>query len=271
MIMRHEDIVKKAPVSRIFNIRSKGKFLFWLIFIMIIIGWSMQQTGVNPKVFIGGMPRMMDFLSLAFPPDFSKLPEYLSLMIETIHIGLWATFLAVCLSIPMGLMAARNTTPGKVFRFTARTILDFFRSIPDLIKAVIFVVAVGMGPFAGLLALTLHGASLLGKFYADEIEAVNPGPVEALQATGAGRIQTILFAIIPQALPTGIAYTLYILDHSIRMATVLGVVGAGGIGLALILSMRLFEYDETMAIIIIIFVTVSLLDKISTYLRKRII
>lgn len=249
----------------------KRRFFYWILLLGVVLGWSIQCTGVSPQRFIRGIPGIVDFLSLAFPPDFSRLKEHLSLMVETIHIGLWATFLAICLSFPLSLLAAQNTTPNRVLRLAARSALDFFRSMPDLILAILFVVAVGLGPFAGVLALTIHATSLLGKFYADEIEVIDRGPVEALQSTGAGRLQTIVFAVIPQVLPTSIAFTLYVVDHSIRMATVLGIVGAGGIGLALALSMRLFEYSQASAIIIIILITISLLDKLSIYLRKRII
>jgi phosphonate transport system permease protein len=247
------------------------KLGLWVLFLGVILGWSAHGTELDPQRFIEGIPRMIGFLSYAFPPDFSRLPEHISLMVETIYIGLWAVFLAVCLSVPLSLLAAWNTTPSRVLRLPARSTLDFFRSLPDLIMAVIFVVAVGLGPFAGVLALTIHSSSLLGKFYADEIEAIDPGPVEALQSTGATRLQTIAFAVIPQALPTCIAFTLYVVDHSIRMATVLGIVGAGGIGLALALSMKLFEYAEASAILIVILITISLLDKLSIYLRKSII
>ncbi|MBT9137900.1 MAG: Phosphate-import permease protein PhnE [Dehalococcoidia bacterium] len=250
---------------------TKRKLFYWILLAGIVLGWSIQGTGVGMQGLITGLPAMASFLAHAFPPDFSKLPEYLLLMVETLHIGLWATFLAVGLSVPLSLLAAQNTTPRRGLSFLARSLLDAFRSLPDLVVAVLFVVAVGLGPFAGVLALTVHATSLLGRFYADEIEVIDPGPVEALQSTGASRLQTIAFAVIPQVLPTCIAFTLYVVDHCIRMATVLGIVGAGGIGLALVLSMRLFEYSEAAAIIIVIFITISLLDKLSNYLRRRII
>jgi len=171
------------------------------------------------------------------------------------------------LGLPLGLLGARNITPHVTIYAASRFILNALRGVSELVFALIFVSAVGLGPFPGILALALHNAGMLGKFYAEAIEAIDPGPVEALQATGANWIQIIVFAIIPQVTPHFITYNMYRFEVSIRSATVLGLVGAGGIGFYLISSIRLFDYQETAIVLIIIVLLVVITDYLGTRLR----
>jgi len=204
------------------------------------------------------------------PPDFSNFDSLFFSMIETIEIAILGTFIAIVLSIPLALLSARNIAPNIIIFFIARTITVFFRAIPEFIIAMILVIAIGFGAMPGVLALGIHTMGFLAKFYAEDIEHINKGPVEALESSGASKRQIISFAIIPQIIPSFVANNLYILDRNIRMATMLGIVGAGGIGYELQSAFRMFEYPRVSAIIIIIFITIFIVDNISSYIRSKI-
>ena len=178
--------------------------------------------------------------------------------------------IAVTLSVPVGLFSARNLAPNYPIYIISRVITVFFRSIPEFIMAMILVIAIGFGAMPGVLALGFHTMGFLAKFYAEDIEHVNSGPIEALNSIGATRAQSISFAVFPQILPSFVGNNLYILDRNIRMATMLGIVGAGGIGYELQSSFRMFNYPRVSAIVIIIFVTIFIIDMISSEIRKRV-
>ena len=211
-----------------------------------------------------------DIFNRMLPPDFSNLNNLIKAMFETIEIAFLGTFIAIILSIPVGLFSARNLAPNYLAFLIARIITIFFRAIPEFIIAMILVIAVGFGAIPGVLALGLHTMGFLAKFYAEDIEHVNKGPIEALKSSGASIRQIISFAIIPQIIPSFVANNLYILDRNIRMATMLGIVGAGGIGYELQSSFRMFEYERVSAIVIIIFITIFLIDHLSSFIRSKI-
>ena len=211
-----------------------------------------------------------DILNRMLPPDFSNLKNLIQAMFETIEIAFLGTFIAIVLSIPVGLFSARNLAPNYFIFLVARIVTIFFRAIPEFIIAMILVIAVGFGAIPGVLALGLHTMGFLAKFYAEDIEHVNKGPIEALKSSGASKGQIISYAIIPQIIPSFVANNLYILDRNIRMATMLGIVGAGGIGYELQSSFRMFEYERVSAIIIIIFITIFFIDHLSSFIRSKI-
>ena len=192
-------------------------------------------------------------------------------MIETVEIALWGTILSVLLSIPLAYFAASNYTPNRFTYTAARGTISLLRSAPELIVALFLVLAYGFGPIAGVLALGLHAAGFLGKFYAEDIENADKKPQEALEAIGAGKLKTLWYGVMPQVIPQYIAYTLYILDRNVRMATVIGLVGAGGIGQELKGRFDMFQYDHVATILIAIFIVVFLLDQFSARLRARLI
>jgi phosphonate transport system permease protein len=167
-------------------------------------------------------------------------------------------------------LSARNLAPNYGIFLAARTVTIFFRAIPEFIIAMILVIAIGFGAIPGVLALGIHTMGFLAKFYAEDIEHVNKGPIEALKSSGASKRQIISFAIIPQIIPSFIANNLYIFDRNIRMATMLGIVGAGGIGYELQSSFRMFEYQKVSAIITIIFITIFIIDHLSSFIRSKI-
>ena len=211
-----------------------------------------------------------DILSRMLPPDFSNLKELIYSISETIEIAFLGTFIAIVLSIPLGLFSARNLAPNYFVYLVCKTVVIFFRAIPEFIIAMILVIAIGFGAMPGVLALGLHTMGFLAKFYAEDIEHINKGPIDALKSSGATKSQIISFGVIPQILPSFVANNLYILDRNVRMATMLGIVGAGGIGYELQSSFRMFEYERVSAIIILIFVTIFIIDHISSYIRSKI-
>ena len=211
-----------------------------------------------------------DILSRMLPPDFSNLRELIYAMFETIEIAFLGTFIAIVLSIPLGLFSARNLAPNYFVYLVCKTVVIFFRAIPEFIIAMILVIAIGFGAMPGVLALGLHTMGFLAKFYAEDIEHINKGPIDALESSGATKSQIISFGVIPQILPSFVANNLYILDRNVRMATMLGIVGAGGIGYELQSSFRMFEYERVSAIIVLIFVTIFLIDHLSAFIRSKI-
>ncbi|WP_244222962.1 phosphonate ABC transporter, permease protein PhnE [Cupriavidus lacunae] len=192
-------------------------------------------------------------------------------MVETVEIAIWGTLLSVLLSMPLACLAARNYTPNRFTYTLARGSISLLRSAPELIVALFLVLAYGFGPIAGVLALSLHAAGFLGKFYAEDIEHADRKPQEALEAIGAGKLKTLWYAVMPQVLPQYTAYTLYILDRNVRMATVIGLVGAGGIGQELKGRFDMFQYGHVATILIAIFIVVFLLDQFSARVRAKLI
>jgi len=249
---------------------SKKTYIFIIITILLLTLVTIDLEINFISLFSNSLNYFGDIFSRMLPPDFSNFNSLVFSMIETIEIAILGTFIAIVLSIPLALLSARNIAPNIFIFFIARTITVFFRAIPEFIIAMILVIAIGFGAMPGVLALGIHTMGFLAKFYAEDIEHVNKGPIEALKSSGASKGQIISFAIIPQIIPSFVANNLYILDRNIRMATMLGIVGAGGIGYELQSSFRMFEYQKVSAIIIIIFVTIFLIDHLSSFIRSKI-
>lgn len=220
----------------------------------------------------GSLGKMAAFAGQMFvSPDWSYMPQLLAKMLETIEMTILGTAIAIVLSLPMGILAARNATPHiAVYRVT-RDVLSLMRALPELVWALVFVSAVGLGPLPGVMALAFVTVGFMGKFFAEAIEVVDQKAVEGVRAHGAGWLQVRLFAMLPQALPDFVGTVMYILDHNLRAAAILGLVGAGGIGYDLVMSMRLFQYDRLLLIALAIYLVVTLLDRASDRLRSRII
>ena len=241
-------------------------FLFCSIIVFIV-----KDLEINFIKLISDSSKYFgDILSRMLPPDFSNLNQLIYAMFETIEIAFLGTFIAIVLSIPFGLFSARNLAPNYFVYIVCKTVVIFFRAIPEFIIAMILVIAIGFGAMPGVLALGLHTMGFLSKFYAEDIEHINKGPIDALKSSGATKSQIISFGIIPQILPAFVANNLYILDRNVRMATMLGIVGAGGIGYELQSSFRMFEYERVSAIIMLIFLTIFLIDNFSSYIRSKI-
>jgi phosphonate transport system permease protein len=262
-----------AVLARIEQRRNQRltRALLWGTGAIAVLWFTAAQIGLSPIALVKGAPFMADFFSRMFPPDLAHLALLRDATIETLQIAVWGTLIAIGLSIPLALLGARNTTPHIAVFHLTRLLLNALRSINELVFALIFVSAVGLGPFAGVLAIALHATGMLAKFCAEEIEGVDRGPVEAMQATGAGRLQVILYGIVPQVVPAFVSYSVYRFDVSIRAATILGLVGAGGLGFSLIKTMKLFLYHQTATCILVIFVLVFISDWACARLRARIL
>lgn len=244
--------------------------IFYLIGAIAILIYSGIQSDLSFVELAQGGGNMVDYISRYFPPDFTDWRFYLQDTLETISMGLWGTLLAAIVSVPLSILASDNICPQWIV-FPVRRVLDSMRAINEVVFALIFVVAVGLGPFAGVLALFVHTAGTLGKLFSEAIEAIEPGQVEGIRATGASKLQEIVFGVIPQVLPLWTSFTLYRFEANVRSASVLGIVGAGGIGISLYQSFRSFKYPKVCAILIILIVAVAIIDTLSAKLRQKLI
>jgi phosphonate transport system permease protein len=235
-----------------------------------LLHWSAAGAQMSWGELAGGLPQIADFAARSVPPDWSMLPRLWGPALETVQIALWGTLLSVVLALPLSFLAAGNLHGWHWLRRATRQFLNVVRSINELILALVFVSAVGLGPFPGVLALALHGMGMLGKFFAESIEEIDEGPLQALRSAGASQLQLIAFGVVPQAITAWIAVVLYRFEVNLRSATVLGMVGAGGLGFELVSSLKLFRYQETATCIVVITVMVIAADLLSNGLRRRI-
>ena len=258
--------------------------------------WGILGTKASPMELIDGLPSIWNFIERMLPPRFETetrvietgsiglfgislpnlstgidypFPLILNAIVETIQMAIVGTSLALILSAPFAILAARNISPPALYGLT-RLFLNANRAIPDLIFALIFVAAVGLGPFGGVLALAVGSIGFMSKVWAEAIEAIDPQQVLAVKATGARRSQTIIFAVAPQALPMIASYSLLLFESNVRSATMLGIVGAGGIGFELQKFMSLFQYQYLLGALIIIVIVVTVIDRASDRIRKSI-
>ncbi|MFT6916358.1 MAG: phosphonate transport system permease protein [Motiliproteus sp.] len=243
--------------------------LSWgVLLLMLSWGWGLAE--MNPMMLINDAGNMLEFGGDFFPPDFKDFDYYIDEMVVTLHIALWGTVLSIFCAIPLGLMSAENLAPIWIYQPTRR-LMDATRAINEMVFAMLFVVAVGLGPFAGVMALFIHTTGVLAKLFSEAVEAIDPRPAEGVRATGANKLEEILYGVIPQVLPLWISYSLYRFESNVRSATVVGMVGAGGIGVILWESLRGFQFQQTCAVMIIIIVCVTLIDLMSQQLRKAFI
>jgi phosphonate transport system permease protein len=245
----------------------------WLIWLTVIalLAWSWGPVEMHKTTaLITDWQNMAQFASGFLKPNFVEWKRYVLEMIETVQIAIWATALAVIIGIPFAILASANVCPQWVVQ-PVRRLMDAFRSIHEMIFALLFVVAVGLGPVAGVLALAVHNVGVIAKLFSEAVEAIDPRPVEGIRATGASRLQEVIFGIIPQVLPLWSSYALYRFDTNVRSATVLGIIGAGGIGQSLYENMRSFQYSDTSAIILIVIATIVIIDVLSALLRKLLV
>jgi phosphonate transport system permease protein len=301
------DIFLEAPPAPRHRLRS---FIFAALF-LVVLAWAFQGAKIRVGELLEGVPQIAQTLARMLPPDFSKLtdanyyffPKELSwrelllplplpeatarikqrwwnnifpqtvvgATLETVQMALAGTFTALIVAFPLGFLAARNTTPHPLVYHSVRTVLNLLRTVPDLALGLLFVAAVGLGAFAGTLALAIHTATVLGKLLSESVENIDEGVVEAIRATGAGYTQILSFAVLPQILPDLISFTLYRLETNIRAASVLGLIGAGGIGYLMNTGFRTFQYQEAAAIVLVLIALVMLVDYLSSRLRTLVV
>ncbi len=307
MAQTEVDIFSEAPPAP----KRGARFFVFLAALLFVLVWSFQGAKIRPGELLRGIPQIFDTVGRMLPPDFSKVTDAASYFlpaglpaaklllplplseeeqrikrrwwdntfpqtivgatIETIQMALAGTFLALLVAFPLGFLAARNTTPHPLVYSGVRGALNFLRTIPDLAMGLLFVAAVGLGAFAGTLALFIHTATVLGKLLSESVENIDEGVVDAIRATGAGYTQVLAFAVVPQILPDLISFTLYRFETNIRSASVLGLIGAGGIGYLMNTSFRTFQYQEAAAIVAVLVVLVMLVDYASSRLREWVV
>ncbi|WP_159698386.1 phosphonate ABC transporter, permease protein PhnE [Arthrobacter sp. 18067] len=258
----------RLRLSRPFGLPTPRGAALWVI-VAVVLVWAGMGAGFNPEKLLSGIPNMGNFLGRLFPPTFDKFGTIIKLLVETLQMALVGTVLGALASLLLSFGAASNIAPRWVYT-SCRAVLNVLRSVPELIFALMFVSAVGLGPFAGILAIVLGSVGSIGKVYAEAMESVQPGPVEALTAVGANKRQIISYAVLPQAAPLLVSYTLLLFEGNVRGATILGLVGAGGIGLELTTAMRMYDYGHLCAIIISIVVLVTIIDRVSAFIRAKL-
>jgi len=258
-----------APPVRSLSDRLFDLVVWGGVAALLIISFGPAEMFKLPLVF-SNSENMRQFGSDFLHPDFSDWKTIIAQMWLTVQIALWGTSIAVLIAIPLGLAAARNVSPPFI-RQPIRRLMDILRSVPDLVIGTIFVVAVGLGPFAGVMALALNTGGVLGKLFSEAVEAIDKGPVEGVRATGAAPLQEIVWGVIPQVAPLWTSYALYRFESNNRAATVLGLIGAGGIGQELKNSMDLLDFSRLFTIIAVILIVVTALDWLSGWLRKRLV
>ena len=232
---------------------------------------SFHQSGLSAEKLVRGFPALGRLVEQMFPPSLERLPQTLTMLMQTFMMAVTGTLLGLLLSVPLAILAAPSFSPHPVLVWFTRGLVALFRTVPDLVWAIVFVIAVGLGPAAGVLALMIDTIGFAARFFAEAMEETDKGPREALTAMGAKRSGIIFSAVIPQALPSMINTSLFSLEKATRGSVVLGLVGAGGIGIELKVALELFDYDQAATIIIAIFVLVLLVERASTWVRSRVI
>jgi len=228
---------------------------------MAILVQALVVVQARPQDLVTGFHGMVDIVHRAMPPDFSALPDAAWPALETIDIGLFGTIMGIILAVPLSVLAAANVTPSRWLYYLSRAVIGFTRAVPDLVWALLFVTAVGLGPFPGGLALAVHSVGMLGRLFAETIENMDMAPIDALSLT---------HGVIPSVLPALAGIGLYRLDENIRSSLVLGFVGAGGIGFQLLTAMNLFQYQQVSLLLIVVFVIVLVAERLSAICRERL-
>ncbi len=240
--------------------------LITLLLLLIMIG-SGINTGVSTDFSWDQFWQI--FIKMAHP-DWGYASAVITPLLQTVQMSIVGTLLGTLIAIPFSLLAARNIVKNPVLRNLIRFVLGLVRSLPDLLLGALFVAIVGIGPMAGVGALTVFSFGMVSKLFYEAIETIDEGPIDALTATGANALQTIVFAVIPQVMNQFLSYFLYTLEINVRASTVLGYLGAGGVGLFLQQTMQMFRYERTAIVIIAIFIVVVLVDGLSNRLREAL-
>lgn len=233
-----------------------------------VLAW--RGTGFSLGELVSGWHGMADFFGQALPPDFGVLHDSVHAALVTLYIGLLGTTFSVPFSLVLALLGSRATTSNVWTYQAARSLLSLLRAIPDVVFALIFVTAVGLGPFAGVLALVFHNTGVMGKLWAEAMEESDLGARDALRVGGASRVQVATHAVLPSVLPQLVGLTLYRFDVNVRSSLVLGLVGAGGIGFLINQSIKEFRFDQMATHILVVLVLVIAVDQLSAFVRRRI-
>jgi phosphonate transport system permease protein len=235
-----------------------------------IVAQSFYVVQARPGDLITGVHGMVDIIRRATPPAWGEVADIAWPALETIDLAIFGTVFGVLMAVPLAVMAAANVTPARPLYYLARGVIALTRAVPDLVWALLFVTAVGLGPFPGALALAVHSIGMLGRLFAEVIEDMDFGPVEALTLTGASRLQVFTHAVVPGVAPSLLGISLYRFDENLRSSLVLGFVGAGGLGFQLLTAMNLFQYQTVSLLLIATFVLVMAAERGSALLRRQV-
>ncbi len=269
--MTLDEHAKRYPeVWRRFSPRQSLIRYAWYLGIVFVAVWSVQQLEIPWLYFLDAHVQAGDLLVRMFPPDWAFFEEVVDPLVETIHIATLGTVVAYFIAFPIAFLSARNTTFNSVTWFIGRFILVTSRSVNTVVWGLLFIAIFGPGPIAGVCAIAARSIGFLGKLIAEAIEEVDVGPVEAIEATGASRLQVLWKGVLPQVLPVIWGTTVYRWDINIRESTVLGFVGGGGIGIILYSSINQFAWREVGIMLISIFAVVIVSELLSAMIRKRI-
>lgn len=258
----------QAMPSRFGRPNPLGFVLVVLVAAFVLV--FMDDVGLSMSELIDGIPGMARMFISMMPPDLSRIGSIGWSLLETFQMAVVGTVLGVALSIPLAILASRRQTPNKFVYLAVRSLISLFRTVPDLVWALFFVIAVGLGPFAGTLAIMIDTIGFCGRFFAEAMEEVDDGPQEALRGIGASRTSTVFCAVLPAAMPSFVNTSLFSLEKATRSSVVLGLVGAGGIGIELKVAMDMFAYGQAATIILSIFVLVLIVEHASAWLRRKI-
>ncbi|GAA3665283.1 phosphonate ABC transporter, permease protein PhnE [Microbacterium marinilacus] len=274
------DGARRGPSAPVLDARERRRLesairmprtrtLIGIPLVLLVLVWSFDGAEFDFLKLGDGATNMGTFLGRLFPPSWDKFGTIVELLIETLQMAIVGTVLGTVLSLVVAFGAASNIAPPWLY-YPCRWLMNVIRALPELVFALMFVSAVGLGPFAGILAMTLGSIGSIGKVFAEAMESVDRGPIVAMQSVGASRRQVVQYGVLPQAAPLLVSYTLLLFEGNVRGATILGMVGAGGIGLELTTAMRMYDYGHLSAIVICIIVLVTLIDQASAIIRKRI-
>jgi phosphonate transport system permease protein len=239
--------------------------------IVALLAWSWTPVEAFKAKSLWTDGRNMAQFGAAFlKPDFHDWRTIVSDMMLTVQIAVWGTALAVVFGVPFGILSSANVAPAWIV-WPVRRLMDIVRAVNEIVLALMFVVAVGLGPFAGVMALFVHNTGVIAKLFSEAVESIDPRPVEGIRSTGASSLQEVIYGIVPQVIPLWSSYALYRFETNVRSATVLGIIGAGGIGQTLYQSIQSFQYGETAACVLIMIATVMLIDMVSARLRELLV
>ncbi|MCS6891379.1 MAG: phosphonate ABC transporter, permease protein PhnE [Rhodovarius sp.] len=274
MMPRPDIAAWRARAPRAFAPPLARRLLAWSTGTAVLFGTlaALLWLDMTPQRILNGLSELLRVALLMLPPSPGERPmELVWAMLETLAMAFAGTFIAALLAVPLGFLAARNVLPLGPLRFGLRRFLDVLRGVDQLIWALIFVRAVGLGPLAGVLSIIVTDTGTLAKLYSESLENADRREIEGVRATGAGGVQTARFGLLPQALPLMLSHALYIFESNVRSSTILGIVGAGGIGFQLSDRIRALRWEEAAFIILMILVMVAVIDSISGALRRRLL
>jgi phosphonate transport system permease protein len=251
--------------------RNRRSLLYMAVGLTTVFVSLAYCNALDPRRYSGALERFATIAAEAFPPDFTRWRSWTLPLLETLAMSIASTVISAVVALVLAIFVARNLAPNAAISAFLRGIFNLLRSLPELVLGLLLVVTVGFGPLAGIIALSLHSIGMLGKFFAELIEHADPGPIEALRTQGASRGQSFCFGVLPQILPRVVDLALYRWEHNLRASTIIGLVGAGGIGFELIAAIRLFEYREGLALLILTLFLVTVIDFSGGVLRKRFV